>query len=122
MFSSLRDQNDEDKKISERSQTHLATYYKWKYQADKNLIERTAFKWTILRPSGLTNAEGTGKASIGRPHLVPTISRNDVAQTLALLVDRPDAAGLALDIVSSDTPLEEALDEAITKRATAWVG
>ena len=48
--------------------------------------------------------------------------RDDVAQALALLVDRPDAAGLALDIVGGDTQIEEALDAAISKRETAWIG
>jgi hypothetical protein len=47
---------------------------KWKYEADKNLSQRTAFKWTILRPGGLNNEPGTGKASIGRTHLTPTVS------------------------------------------------
>ena len=45
----------------------------WKYEADKNLIERNAFKWTILRPGGLADDSGTGKASVGRTHLRPTI-------------------------------------------------
>ena len=47
---------------------------KWKYEADKNLVKRDAFKWTILRPGGLTNAPGTGTASIGRTHLTVPIS------------------------------------------------
>lgn len=45
----------------------------WKYEADKNLVARTAFTWTILRPGGLTEGPGTGKASIGRTHMIPTI-------------------------------------------------
>ena len=44
------------------------------YLADKNLSERTAFKWSILRPGGLSDEPGTGKASIGRTHLSPQIS------------------------------------------------
>ena len=28
----------------------LAFYMKMKYEADANLVKRTAFKWTILRP------------------------------------------------------------------------
>jgi hypothetical protein len=46
----------------------------WKYEADKNLVKRDAFKWTIVRPGGLTNNSGTGKADIGRTHLGKTIS------------------------------------------------
>jgi hypothetical protein len=46
----------------------------WKYEADKNLVNRTAFNWIILRPGGLTNNPGTGTASVGRTHLGKTIS------------------------------------------------
>ena len=52
----------------------ISAYVEYKYEADKNLVQRSAFKWTILRPGGLTNEPGTGKASIGRTHLSPTIS------------------------------------------------
>lgn len=52
----------------------IPAYMHWKYEADKNLVKRTAFKWTILRPGGLNNESGKGKASIGRTHLRPTIS------------------------------------------------
>ena len=43
----------------------------WKYEADKNLVKRTAFKWTILRPGLYADEPGTGKVSIGRTHLKP---------------------------------------------------
>ena len=46
----------------------------WKYEADKNLVKRTAFKWTILRPGGLNNNPGIGKGAIGRTHITQTIS------------------------------------------------
>lgn len=52
----------------------LATYVHWKYEADKNLAKRDAFKWTILRPGTLSNEPGTGKASVGRTHLGVAIS------------------------------------------------
>ena len=47
---------------------------KAKYDADKNLSQRTAFKWTILRPALLTNDEGTGRAQVGKMHLDGSIS------------------------------------------------
>ncbi|KAJ7436610.1 NADH(P)-binding-domain-containing protein, partial [Mycena latifolia] len=70
----------------------IGAYMKWKYEADKNLVQRSTFKWTILRPGELSNAGGTGKASIGRTHMTPAISRDDVATALALLLERDDAA------------------------------
>lgn len=60
--------------MSKRVRGAIPAYMHWKYEADKNLVKRDAFKWTILRPGGLTNATGTGTASVGRTHLGKTIS------------------------------------------------
>ena len=67
-------QTEEDIAMSKRIRTVIPAYMHWKYEADKNLVEREAFKWTILRPGGLTSNPGTGKASVGRTHLGSTIS------------------------------------------------
>lgn len=114
--------NEEDKKISERVRGSIPAYMKWKYEADKDLVKRTNFKWTILRPGGLTNQPGTGKADIGKTHITKTISRDDVALALSLLAEREDAAGLAIDVVGGETPVEQGLDVAITNKVTSWVG
>jgi len=95
---------------------------KWKYEADKNLIKRTKFDWTIVRPGGLTDGDGKGTASIGITHIVNQISRQDVAQTLALLLDRQDAAGLSIDVVGGETPISQGLDVAIEKKVKAFKG
>ena len=60
--------------MSNRVRNAIPVYMKWKYEADKNLVKRTAFKWVILRPGGLTNGAGVGTASVGRTHLGKTIS------------------------------------------------
>ncbi|KAJ7092424.1 NADH(P)-binding-domain-containing protein [Mycena belliarum] len=114
--------SEEDITLAKRVREHIAVYMKWKYEADKNLVRRDKFKWTILRPGGLSNEPGAGKASIGRTHLSPTISRDDVAAVLALLLDREDAAGLGIDMVGGDTPISEGLDAMIKKGATDFVG
>ncbi|KAJ7153412.1 NADH(P)-binding-domain-containing protein [Mycena crocata] len=113
---------EEDIALATRVREHIAVYIKWKYEADKNLVKRDAFKWTILRPGGLNNEPGTGKASIGRTHLSPTISRDDVATALANLLEREDAAGLAIDMVGGDTPIAEGLDAMIKKGETDFLG
>jgi hypothetical protein len=46
---------------------------KWKYEADKDLVKRTSFKWTILRPGGLSHESGTKKVSLGITHITTTI-------------------------------------------------
>lgn len=43
----------------------MPEYVHWKYEADKELVKRTAFEWFILRPATLTDDEGTGKGEIG---------------------------------------------------------
>ncbi|KAH7913343.1 NADH(P)-binding-domain-containing protein [Hygrophoropsis aurantiaca] len=114
--------DENDLKVSQMVRAQIPAYMHWKYEADKDLVQRTAFKWFILRPGGLTNNPGTGKADIGVTHIGQTISRDDVAQTLALLVDREDASGLAFDLVGGDSPLQEGLEAAIKARKTAWIG
>ncbi|KAJ7832289.1 NADH(P)-binding-domain-containing protein, partial [Mycena leptocephala] len=112
---------EEDIALAARVRGHIAAYMKWKYEADKNLVKRDAFKWTILRPGGLNNEPGTGKASIGRTHLTPTVSRDDVATALAMLLEREDAAGFAIDMVGGDTPIAEGLDAMIKKGETDFL-
>ncbi|KAF8186005.1 NADH(P)-binding-domain-containing protein [Pholiota molesta] len=114
--------NEEDIAVSNRLWKTIGVYMKCKYEADKNLVKRTAFKWIILRPGILTSNPGVGTAAIGRTHLDKTISRDDVAKALALLIDRQDAAGLAIDIVGGDTPLQDGLDAFIKKGETDFLG
>ncbi|CAK5271936.1 unnamed protein product [Mycena citricolor] len=114
--------NEDDIAISTRTRAAIGTYMQCKYDADKNLAQRTAFKWTILRPTGLTNEPGTGKATIGRTHMMPMISREDVALALASLVDREGAAGLGIDIVGGETPIAEGLDAFIKKGESDFLG
>ena len=59
--------------MSKKIHDELETYYKWKYEADKDLVKRTAFRWTILRPGYYTESPGQGVASVGRTHLSPAI-------------------------------------------------
>ncbi|KAH6912177.1 NADH(P)-binding-domain-containing protein [Coprinopsis sp. MPI-PUGE-AT-0042] len=114
--------NEDDIKQSERIRKVIPAYMHWKYEADKNLVQRDAFKWTILRPGGLTEKPGQGSASIGRTHLGETISRDDVAKALALLVDREDADKLAIDIAGGGTDIKSGLDAFIAKGVTDWLG
>ncbi|KAF5347317.1 hypothetical protein D9756_009915 [Leucocoprinus leucothites] len=114
--------DEQDKEISKKYRETLATFVHWKYEADKNLVQRTTFKWTILRPGTLKDEPGTGKATIGRTHLRPGIPRDDVAKTLALLIDREAAAGLTIDLVGGETPIEEGLDAFIRKGETDFLG
>ncbi|KAI0628663.1 hypothetical protein C8Q77DRAFT_1162064 [Trametes polyzona] len=114
--------DEKDKEMSARTFSMIPGFMKYKFDADKNLSQRTAFKWTILRPNWLTNDAGTGKVAIGRTHIIATTSRDHVAQAMALLLDREDAASLAFDITDGEVPIEEALDAAIKKGETDFFG
>ncbi|PBK81720.1 NAD(P)-binding protein [Armillaria gallica] len=107
-----------DLALSERIYKAIPAYMHWKYEAEKVLTARTKFNWTSLRPGGLTNEPGTGKAALGKTHLSPTISRDDVAKALFLLATRQDANGLGIDMVGGENPIEDELDSAIKQLQT----
>jgi hypothetical protein len=95
--------------------------------ADRDLMARPteAVPWTILRLGGLSPEPSKDLAVVGKTHISTVISRDDVAKALALLADRADAVGLALDIVGGReneegrTSVESALNGAI-KAKTTW--
>ncbi|KAI0263233.1 hypothetical protein BC834DRAFT_888141 [Gloeopeniophorella convolvens] len=53
---------------------------------NKNLVQRTAFPWTILLPSGLVDEPGTGHLHIRRTHITALIS---IGRTLCLTLPLP---------------------------------
>ena len=50
------------------------------------------------------------------------LQRDDVANVLALLAERPDASGLAIDFVGGDEDIPVALDKMIKKGETDFLG
>ncbi|VDB92247.1 unnamed protein product [Peniophora sp. CBMAI 1063] len=112
-----------DLEMTKSNYEKIGPYLDAKYMADKNLAQRTAFKWTTVRPGWYTDEPGTGKATIGRTHLGPSISRDDVALALSILVDREDAGGLAVDIVGGgEKTIAEGLDAFIAKGESDFLG
>ena len=67
-------QTADDLKHSEQTWGSIGRYMQAKYDADKDLARRSAFKWTILRPGRLTHESGTGKVTIGKAPLTTSIS------------------------------------------------
>lgn len=65
--------NEVDKELSRKAHDGIGVYLKWKYEADKNLLARTAFPWTILRPGRLLDGPGSGRVEIGRTHITNMI-------------------------------------------------
>jgi nucleoside-diphosphate-sugar epimerase len=81
-----------------------------KARADERLVE-SGLDYTIIRPGGLTNEEGTGRIeaaqTLGRRGQV---SRDDVARTFADALEMRNSYGKTFEILSGDTPIREALE------------
>jgi|AntRauTorcE11897_2_1112592.scaffolds.fasta_scaffold21447_2 uncharacterized protein YbjT (DUF2867 family) len=80
-----------------------------KYYADQHL-KNSSLKYTILRPGSLTDDEGKGEVTTS-PTKVSTneIPREDVASVLTTSLKNESTIGKIFDIVSGDTPIEEAI-------------
>jgi cytosine deaminase len=91
----------------------FTAYLRAKGQADEAIRSRTALDWTILRPGALTDSAGTGRITLttGRAGR-GSVPREDVAATLVALLLSPETAGLTLELLSGDTPVEEAVRRA----------
>jgi uncharacterized protein YbjT (DUF2867 family) len=84
-------------------------YITAKTAAEDDLRSRD-LDWTILRPGGLTDAPPAGRVRLAPPP-VPrgSIPRADVAAVIAALLDDPGSRHLTLELVSGDSPVDEAV-------------
>ena len=82
-----------------------------KAQADQKLQE-SGLDYTIVRPGSLTDEAGTGTVeaapSLGRRGEIP---REDVARTLVVTLEKENTFGKTVEVLSGDTPIEEALTD-----------
>lgn len=90
-------------------------YQKAKAEADEAL-QKSGLDYTIIKPGRLTNEPGTGKVALAPDLESGEIPREDVAAVLAEILETPETAGLTLDLVSGDTPVEEAVKKAGDKK------
>jgi nucleoside-diphosphate-sugar epimerase len=87
----------------------FAAYLRAKHDADVNISARTKLDWTIVRPGRLTNAPGTGLVTLAASTGMGDVPRDDVAAVLAALLYEPNTAGLALDLISGQTSIIDAV-------------
>ncbi|SRR6056297_2929074 len=90
-------------------------YQKAKAEADEAL-QKSGLDYTIIKPGRLTNEPGTGKVALAPDLETGEIPREDIAAVLAEILETPETAGLTLDLVSGDTPVEEAVKKAGDKK------
>ena len=69
--------------------------------------------WTIVRPGALTDDPGTGRVRIDTTPFRGRVTRDDVAAVLVALLFDPRATGATLYVNGGDTPIAEALSEAL---------
>jgi len=94
----------------------FASYLRAKSASEVDLEGRD-LDWTILRPGGLTDDAGTGRVRLDDEVPRGTVPRDDVARVIAELLHEPRSAGLVLELVSGEVPIEAAV-AAVLERET----
>ncbi|MDL2077843.1 SDR family oxidoreductase [Streptomyces sp. GXMU-J15] len=84
-------------------------YLRAKGEADAYVRGLDGLDWTILRPGMLTDDAGTGLVRLEAHTGRGPIPRDDVAATLAELIDTPATAGLTLELISGTSPVTVAV-------------
>ncbi|HET7657427.1 MAG TPA: SDR family oxidoreductase [Bacillales bacterium] len=72
-------------------------------------LEKSGLDYTIIRPGGLTNDEGTGKVKVAVDLERGEIPREDVASTIVASLGNENTIGKDFDMIGGDTPIEDAL-------------
>ena len=88
-------------------------YLRAKGAADEAIRARTALTATIVRPGLLTDDPGTGRVTIADFTGRGSISREDVAAVLVAILDDPGTGGKTFELISGETPIEEAVAELV---------
>ena len=86
----------------------MRPYYEAKRDADRAVLE-SGLSYTIVRPGGLTDDPGTGVVKIGTDVQRGDVPREDVAATLLAVLETPSTVGKTFELVSGDTPIDEAI-------------
>ncbi|MBD2843772.1 SDR family oxidoreductase [Paenibacillus sp. IB182496] len=96
----------------ERWNESIRHYYVAKHYADR-AVQSSKLAYTIVRPGGLENGPGTGRVQAAGRLDRGSIPRADVAAVLAAALREPRTVGQAFDLVSGETPIDEALGAAL---------
>lgn len=94
----------------------FASYLRAKTASEADLVGRD-LDWTILRPGSLTDDPGTEHVRLDEDVPPGTVPRDDVARVIVELLHEPRSAGLVLELVSGEVPLEAAV-AAVLERET----
>ncbi len=90
----------------------FAAYLRAKTSAEEDQRRRD-LEWTILRPGALTDESGTGRVQLGAQVPPGRVPRDDVAAVLAALLAESRTAGLTLELISGEVPVDAAIEAAL---------
>jgi uncharacterized protein YbjT (DUF2867 family) len=83
-------------------------YLRAKAEADKAVMA-SGLDYTIVRPGMLTDDQGSGRVNVAPRLERGSISRADVAAVLLACLEIENTIGRDFDLLSGETPIEEAL-------------
>lgn len=83
-------------------------YMRVKKMADVELAQ-SALDWVILRPGLLRDEHGTGLIRAGLAIPYGDVSRDDVAATLAEIIEHPDVSRVIIELTAGDVPVCKAV-------------
>lgn len=87
---------------------NIIPYYVAKHYADR-ILEQSNLNYTIIRPGGLLNTQGTGKISVAENLERSTIPREDVASTIIASLGQENTYRRSFDLISGNTSIIDAL-------------
>ncbi len=87
-------------------------YVEAKRDADEAL-RASGLDWTIIRPGRLTDGPPTGLVALGPDLERGEVPRADVAAVLAAVIDTGAGIGAQWDLVSGETPIDEAVRQSV---------
>lgn len=85
-------------------------YISVKKKADAYLVS-TDLDWVILRPGTLTDGKGSGNINAALAITYGPITRDDVAATLAELINQPNVNHKIIELTQGQTPIEQAISK-----------
>ncbi len=95
-------------KAPEDGSEGFGAYLQAKFEADEAL-RASGLDYTVVRPGGLTDDEGSGLVTIAASTGRGQIPRADVAAVFVACLDEPATIGKSFDLISGTTPIPEAV-------------
>jgi nucleoside-diphosphate-sugar epimerase len=91
----------------------FAVYLRAKAEADEAVMASDR-AWTVVRPGGLTDDPGVGRAHVDTEPFRASVSRDDVVGVLAVVLQEPASEGKVLYVGGGDDPIETAVARAVS--------